>query len=132
MLVRLDDAWRDLLGRRAPDQSYAPPVRALLGEMTAAATLMQANIKFNGSLTVQIYGDGPVRLAVAQVQPDLAFRATAKVIGEVAPQSSFAALLNARGGGRCTITLDPNDRLPGQQPYQGVVPLHGDAREPLQ
>ena len=24
------------------------------------------------------------------------------------------------------------DRLPGQQPYQGVVPLHGDRREPLQ
>jgi molecular chaperone Hsp33 len=22
--------------------------------------------------------------------------------------------------------------LPGQQPYQGVVPLHGDQREPLQ
>jgi len=27
------------------------------------------------------------------------------------------------GQGRCAITLDPQDRLPGQQPYQGVVPL---------
>jgi molecular chaperone Hsp33 len=34
--------------------------------------------------------------------------------------------------GRCVITLDPTDRLPGQQPYQGIVPLHGDQREPLQ
>src|SRR6185369_2711087 len=33
---------------------------------------------------------------------------------------------------RCAITLDPKDRLPGQQPYQGVVPLFGDQREPLQ
>jgi molecular chaperone Hsp33 len=40
-------------------------------------------------------------------------------------------LLNVHGQGRCAITLDPKDRLPGQQPYQGVVPLHGDQREPL-
>ena len=132
MLVRLDDSWRELLRRRAPTQAYPPSVRALLGEMAAAATLMQANIKFNGSLTVQVYGDGPVKLAVVQVQPDLSFRATAKVVGDVAPQSAFAALLNAHGGGRCSITLDPRERLPGQQPYQGVVPLHGDRREPLQ
>ncbi len=42
------------------------------------------------------------------------------------------ALLNVHGRGRCAITLDPRDRLPGQQPYQGVVPLHGDRHEPLQ
>jgi molecular chaperone Hsp33 len=41
-------------------------------------------------------------------------------------------MLNVHGRGRCAITLDPKDRLPGQQPYQGVVPLHGDRREPLQ
>jgi molecular chaperone Hsp33 len=41
-------------------------------------------------------------------------------------------LVNVNGQGRCAITLDPTDRLPGQQPYQGVVPLHGDQREPLQ
>jgi molecular chaperone Hsp33 len=52
-----------------------PPVRALLGEMAAAGVLMQANIKFNGALVLQIHGDGPVKLAVAEVQPDLAFRA---------------------------------------------------------
>jgi len=42
------------------------------------------------------------------------------------------SMLNVHGKGRCAITLDPQDRLPGQQPYQGVVPLHGDQREPLQ
>jgi molecular chaperone Hsp33 len=44
---------------------------------------MQANIKFNGALVLQIFGDGPVKLAVAEVQPDLSLRATAKVVGEV-------------------------------------------------
>jgi molecular chaperone Hsp33 len=99
-------------------------VRQLLGEMSAAAALMQANIKFNGALILQIQGDGPVKLAVAEVLPDLALRATAKVVGEVAPDAGLAAMLNVHGLGRCAITLDPKERLPGQQPYQGVVPLN--------
>jgi molecular chaperone Hsp33 len=134
MLVRLDDAWREVLARRAAGEggAYPPPVRALLGEMAAAAVLMQAGIKFNGALVLQVFGDGPVRLAVAEVQPDLGFRVTAKVAGAVPPLAQLEALLNVHGRGRCAITLDPREHLPGQQPYQGVVPLHGDRREPLQ
>ena len=41
-------------------------------------------------------------------------------------------MVNVGGGGRCAITLDPKDRHPGQQPYQGVVPLHGDHNEKLE
>lgn len=133
MLVRLTEGWQEVLQRREKaDDVFPAPVRNLLGEMAAAATLMQANIKFNGSLILQVFGDGPVKLAVAQVQPDLAFRVTAKVVGDVQPHDRLEALLNVGGGGRCSITLDPKDRHLGQQPYQGVVPLHGDAREPLQ
>ena len=132
MLVRLTDAWQEVLSRRQDVGAFPGEVRALLGEMTAAAVLMQANIKFNGALVIQVFGDGPVKLAVAEVQPDLAFRATAKVVGEVPSGAGLEALLNVHGQGRCAITLDPKDRLPGQQPYQGVVPLHGDHREPLQ
>ena len=133
MLVRLTDGWQEVLARRASaHEAFAEPVRTLLGEMAAAAVLMQANIKFNGALILQIHGDGPVRLAVAEVQPSLAFRVTATVAGEVPPGARLEALLNVHGKGRCAITLDPKDRLPGQQPYQGVVPLHGDLREPLQ
>jgi molecular chaperone Hsp33 len=132
MLVRLTDGWQDVLARRAKaDEPFAAPVRNLLGEMAAAAVLMQANIKFNGALNLQIYGEGPVKLAVAEVQPTLAFRVTAKVIGAVDPDGGLAALVNAQGHGRCAITLDPRERVPGQQPYQGVVSLNGDAREPL-
>jgi molecular chaperone Hsp33 len=135
-LVRLAGSWRELLSRRATaddgGHAFAPPVRRLLGEMAAASVLMQANIKFNGALILQLHGDGPVKLAVAEAQPDLGFRVTAKVIGEVANDARLEALLNIGGKGRCAITLDPKDRLPGQQPYQGVVPLYGDRREPLQ
>ena len=131
MLVRLDDAWQELLRRRRSAGAYPSEVRALIGEMAAASLLMQANIKFNGALVTQIFGDGPVKLAVAEAQPDLSFRATATVVGEVMPGALLAALCNVGGSGRCAITLDPRDKLPGQQPYQGVGPLHGDQREPL-
>jgi len=132
MLVRLTDSWREVLRRREALGPHPAPVRVLLGEMAAAGVLMQANIKFNGALVLQIFGDGPVKLAVAEIQPELTFRTTAKVVGEVGAGAMLEALLNVGGQGRCAITLDPQGRQPGQQPYQGVVPLHGDKKEPLQ
>ncbi len=136
MLVRLEDSWRELLARRASPSdgghAFAPPVRRLLGEMAAASCLMQSNLKFDGALILQLHGDGPVKLAVAEAHPDLRFRASAKVVGPVANDARLEAMLNLHGQGRCAITLDPRERQPGQQPYQGVVPLHGDRHEPLQ
>ncbi len=132
MLVRLTDAWQEILKRREAGGGYPPEVIQLLGEMTAAGALMQGNIKFNGALILQIFGDGPVKLAVAEVQPDLSLRATATVTGEVQPGDSLSRLVNVNNEGRCAITLDPKDRLPGQQPYQGVVPLFGDQHEKLE
>jgi molecular chaperone Hsp33 len=41
-------------------------------------------------------------------------------------------MVNVNNLGRCAITLDPKDRKPGQQPYQGVVPLFGDRHEKLE
>jgi molecular chaperone Hsp33 len=127
VLVRLEGSWQESLARRA--EPHPAELRGLLGEMAAAAVLMQSNIKFNGALILQVFGDGPVKLAVAEAQPDLNFRVTAKLVGEVPGGAQLEAMLNVHGQGRCAITLDPKDRLPGQQPYQGVVPLHGDQRE---
>jgi molecular chaperone Hsp33 len=123
MLVRLTDGWQEVLRRRAASGEWPQPVRDTLGEMAAAAVLMQANLKFNGALVLQVHGDGPVKVAVAEALSDLRFRVTAKVQGEVTPDARFIDLVNLRGEGRCAITLDPLDRQPGQQPYQGVVPL---------
>ncbi|MBB1161081.1 Hsp33 family molecular chaperone HslO [Aquariibacter albus] len=131
MLVRLTEGWQALQARRAAAGGWPAPLTGLVGELAAAGVLMQANLKFNGALVLQIHGDGPVKLAVVEVQPELKFRATATLEGELAPDAGLPAMVNAQGKGRCAITLDPADRLPGQQPYQGVVPLHGDRGEPL-
>lgn len=127
MVVRLTDAWQEILARRRADDAASPwpwPVTQMVGEMAAATVLMQSNIKFNGALIMQIFGEGPVKVAVAEVQQDLSLRVTAKVVGEVAPDAHLQDLVNVNGRGRCAITLDPKDRLPGQQAYQGVVPLN--------
>ena len=132
MLVRLTGDWREVLDRRRGAGAYPAAVRSLLGEMAAASVLMQASLRFDGALVLQVFGDGPVKLAVAEVQRDLVFRVTATVAGDVAADARLEAMLNVHGGGRCAITLDPHGREPGRQPYQGIVPLHGDRREPLQ
>ena len=135
MVVRLTDAWQEILRRRAANVqsgAYPQPVRRLLGEMTAAAALMQSNIKFNGALVLQIMGEGPVKLAVVEVQADLSLRATATLRGEVADDANLSQMVNPNNEARCAITLDPKDKLPGQQPYQGVVPLFDDQRQPLE
>ncbi|WP_333842879.1 Hsp33 family molecular chaperone HslO [Limnohabitans sp.] len=134
MLVQLTDVWQEVLKRRAANVEtgpYAKPVRHLLGEMTAAAVLMQSNIKFNGALVMQIFGDGPLKLAVVEVNPNLSLRATAKVVGELGDASSLAEMVNVNNEGRCAITLDPLNKKPGQQAYQGVVPLFDDHRNKL-
>ena len=135
MLVRLTDAWQDILTRRAANTQTGPypaPVRQLLGEMAAAGVLMQGNIKFNGALILQIFGDGPIKVGVVEVQPDFSLRATCTQVGEVAEGATLSQMVNLHNQGRCAITLDPKDRMPGQQPYQGVVPLFGDQGEKLE
>ena len=137
MLVQLREGWRELLSRRATasdgGHAFAPEVRGLLGEMSAAACLMHANIKFDGALILQVFGDGPVKLAVAEARTDLGFRATAKVVGDVPPDAQLAAMLNLHGQGRCAITLDPSERRPGLQRLAPIaVQRHDDQREPLQ
>jgi molecular chaperone Hsp33 len=134
MLVQLTDVWQEILNRRAENLetgAYPQPVRHLLGEMTAAAVLMQSNIKFNGALVMQIFGHGPLKLAVVEVQPDLRVRATAKVVGDLGEAKTLSAMVNVKNEGRCAITLDPITKLPGQQPYQGVVPLFDDHRNKI-
>lgn len=124
-IVSLRNTWQEVLTRR----DYPAPVRTVLGEMMAACALLSANLKFDGTLIMQIFGDGPVKMLVVQCGSDLSMRATAKLSGEAAnvigETASMVDLLNASGHGRCVITLDPASKQPGQQPYQSIVPLSG-------
>ncbi|KZE25374.1 molecular chaperone Hsp33 [Crenobacter luteus] len=116
-LVRLDDTWRQVLDRRA----YPAPVARVLGEMMAASQLLSANLKFDGTLVMQLQGTGPLRLAVVEASSDRGERATAKVHGDVAEDTSLAELVGT--GGQFVITLEPAQG----EAWQGIVALEGDS-----
>jgi len=115
-IVHLDATWRAVLDRHA----YPEPLRAVLGELMAAAALLSGTLKFDGSLILQIQGSGPVKLLVVECTSDQTMRATAKWDSEL-PDGSFRELV---GDGRFVITIAPND---GKQTYQGIVELSGDS-----
>jgi molecular chaperone Hsp33 len=123
--VEISATWREVQQRH----DYPAAVKTVLGEMLAAAALLSANLKFNGAIIMQIHGDGPVRLMVVECDSELRLRATAKLAPDavVADDATLSALLNVHGKGRFVITLDPLEKMPGQQPYQGIVPLDGES-----
>lgn len=115
-LVHLDTAWRSIIERH----DYPKVLRNIMGELAAAAVLLAATLKLQGSLVLQIMGKGAVRLLVVECSGDMKLRATAKWSGDL-DQGSFAELI---GDGQFVITLDPKD---GGQPYQGIVALEGSS-----
>lgn len=114
--VRLGPAWLAL--REHAD--YPPIVRRLLGEASAAAVLLASTLKFEGELTVQMQGDGPLRLLVAQCTHDFRIRGVARFDRarlEVLTSSDFAALF---GVGQVVVTVEASAAA---SRYQGIVPL---------
>lgn len=122
--VNLSQTWQDTLEH----QQYHPVLRNLLGELSAAAVLLASNIKFDGSLVLQLQGDGPIALIVVECNQALQVRATIKTRQEfvIKDTDNLQSLLNANHNGRFIVVLDPNNRQEGQQAYQGIVPLTGD------
>lgn len=124
-LVELPNTWQQIISL----QTYPNAVKKILGDLLAASALLSANLKFNGTMIMQIHGDGPVKLLVVECDAQLHLRATAKLKEGVviADNASLTELMNQHGNGRFVITLDPNDKMPGQQAYQGIVPIDGDS-----
>ncbi|MET3107217.1 molecular chaperone Hsp33 [Oxalobacteraceae bacterium GrIS 2.11] len=122
-LVELNTTWQQILKHH----QYPPSVRNLLGELTAAATLLCANLKFDGTMIMQIHGDGAVKLLVVECNNNLQLRSMAKLRENaiISEDASLSDLIDVNGNGRFIITLDPSDKSAGQQPYQGIVPLEG-------
>jgi molecular chaperone Hsp33 len=119
--VDLESAWQELRAH----QEYPPAVRDLLGEAVSAAVLLAATLKFEGTLTLQIEGQGHVRLLVAQCTHDFRVRAVARLNeseGDDSRTDEFRRLVGEHG--RVLVTIEAAER--GMR-YQGIVPLSGDS-----
>ena len=128
-IVHIKDSWQAILARK----DYPPAVKKLLGDLVAAGVLLCGTLKFNGSMIIQAQGNGAVRLLVLECNENLVIRATAKMnedidLSNLADDAGLSDLINPDGKGRLVITLDPADRQPGQNPYQGIVALSDDGK----
>ncbi len=113
-LVHLDASWRALLEHR----EYPGAIRDTLGEAVAASVLLAATLKFDGTLSLQLQGQGPMHLMLAQCSSELGVRAVARY-KEAVDERDLSVL---SGEGNLSVTLENEDL---SQRYQGVVPLSG-------
>jgi molecular chaperone Hsp33 len=118
-LVHLDAAWHALIEHR----EYPPAIRTLLGEAAAATLLLAATVKFEGVLSLQLQGDGPVHLLLAQCTSGLSVRGLARYREEAEGVTPTAGAAELTGAGNLTVTLETDG---GEQRYQGIVPISGE------
>ncbi len=109
--VKLGDSFQEI-GSQAP---YPDSVRGLLGEALVASVLMSSTLKFEGTLSLQAQGEGPLRTLMAECSHDRYIRGLARFDEHAVSEDNLHDLL---GDGRMAITITPNR---GNR-YQGVVP----------
>lgn len=114
-LVQLDEAYQQIISSK----EYPLAIQKLLGELLVSTTLLTATLKFEGSITMQLQGDGPVSLAVINGDHDQKIRGVARWEGEIDDQATLHELM---GKGHLVITIVPKQ---GER-YQGVVGLEGE------
>jgi molecular chaperone Hsp33 len=117
-LVHLDAAWRALIEHA----DYPAAIRDTLGEAVAASLLLAATIKFEGVLSLQLQGDGPVHLMLVQCTSGLGVRGLARYREREPTQSDMGGIADLTGAGNLTVTLETDD---SSQRYQGIVPITG-------
>jgi molecular chaperone Hsp33 len=108
-LVRLKETWHQVIAAH----DYPPAVRTLLGEGVVATLLLASGLKTTPSVSLQLQGEGPLRLLLVQCTDGQRVRGMAAFN----PGHKDAPLL---GAGRLVVNLDtgkPNGF------FQGIVPL---------
>jgi len=106
-LVQLTDTTREIFN----NHEYPKPVKKLIGEFVAAAAMLSATIKFEGSLILQVKGEGQVTMLMAECRNQQELRAIARYSEN---SDSGQPIL---GKGQMAIIIEPDE---GER-YQGIV-----------
>lgn len=112
-MTALDQSYREILAKH----DYPEPVRALLGEMLAAAVLLSTTIKFDGLLVLQARSNGPLSTLMVECSSNQQVRGIARYADDLEGD----CLSELMPDGVLAITIDPEQ---GQR-YQGIVSLEG-------
>ena len=111
-LVQLQSTYQSILDSYA----YPPQIQILLGELMAATSLLNATLKFEGEIGLQIQSEGIVKYAVVNGTHDLKLRGVARWDESVSELPDNFGDLFHKGYLVITITLK------GER-YQGIVGL---------
>lgn len=115
-LATLEQSYAHVLAKH----DYPEPVSNLLGELMAAAALLVGSLKFDGLLTLQVRGDGPLSLLVVECSSEREIRGLARYDADSI--RAGASLQELMPDSVLAMTIDPE----GGQRYQGLVALDGD------
>ncbi len=120
--VHLDRTWAQIRDRG----DHPAAVAGMLGEASAAAALFTGHAKVDGRLSVQLRGQGRLRMLFAECTA----AGTLRGIARLAEDGDATVPRDLRGlgpGAMLAITIE-NPGAPGREPvrYQGVVALEAD------
>lgn len=123
-ILKLSDAWQTGLAH----QDLPTVITSLLGQLTAASVLLASNIKFDGSVVLQMQGNGPVSLIMVECTSELNIRATAHIRDKqsITANLNLQELMNSDGQGKFSVMLEPTNKSDRAGAYQGIVPLESD------
>ena len=113
-LVQLSKSYQSII----KNHNYPIGVRLLLGELMVATCLLSATLKFEGEITVQLQGDGPIGYMSVNGDHNQKMRGIAKLKPEQ-EQTTAKSLHELIGKGTMVITIRPEKG----EAYQGVVAL---------
>lgn len=113
-LVQASSTYQEIIN----NHQYPQVINLLLGELLVATSMLTALLKFEGSIAVQLQGDGPVSVVVVNGDDQQMLRGVARVEGEVTSNK----LTEIFTKGYMVITITPNQ---GER-YQGIVALDKD------
>ncbi|MBA3660519.1 MAG: Hsp33 family molecular chaperone HslO [Gammaproteobacteria bacterium] len=99
---------------------YPPAIKRLLGEALAISGMLSAIIKFEGRLTVQFQGKGPLKLLLAQSDHQFNLRGLAQWSEDL----TYEQLMQSLHEGILVVMVDP---FKSQNRQQGVVEWRGNS-----
>lgn len=117
-LISLEQAYQQAAGT----QNLHPVAQRLLGEFIAAVTLLSGTLKFDGIISLQARGDGPIPLAMAECTHQKEVRGIVRTGEQSLDGLALDDFPSLIGNGVLAITIEPER---GQR-YQGLVPLEGN------
>lgn len=113
--ISLDNSWQQIVEQSDAD----PEALTLLGQALVAAALLVETLKIEGSVSLQIRGDGPVHLLMAEATSRHTIRGIVRQNRPIDADQTLQSIFSANA---LIITINAGDK----KPYQGIVPLQGN------